>query len=121
MAQRLPEGYVFDPADPRAPSEAQWAAMTPAERARVVSMLPNEVPWELNPSEGDWHQDVKIEARQILRDFFHRSGRRIYVSSEIAVFYPGEPRFSPDLLAVLDVDPHQRTKWAVAQEGKGLD
>jgi Uma2 family endonuclease len=121
MAQRLPDGYVFDPADPRAPSEAQWAAMTAAERARVVAMLPAEVPWELCPPEGDWHLDTKVTAKGTLNDFFKRSGRRIYVSSELAVFYPQEPRFSPDVLAVLDVDPQPRTKWVVAAEGKGLD
>jgi Uma2 family endonuclease len=121
MAQRLPGGYVFDAADPRAPSTETWSAMTPDERASVVARLPAEVPWELCPPEGDWHQDVKIEAKRSLKDFFQRAGRRVYISSEIAVFYPHEPRFSPDLLAVLDVDPHPRTKWVVAAEGKGLD
>ena len=37
------------------------------------------------------------------------------------MYYPGEPRFSPDILAVLDVDDHPRTKWVVVDEGKGLD
>src|SRR5277367_4653579 len=99
MVQRLPAGYVFDPADPRAPSEEQWAAMIAAERATVVAMLPAEVPWELSPPEGDWHLDTKVTAKSTLSDFFKRSGRRIYVSSELAVFYPQEPRFSPDVLA----------------------
>ncbi len=44
MARRLPGGYVLDPADPRSPSEEAWAAMTAAERAKVVAMLPAEVP-----------------------------------------------------------------------------
>lgn len=43
MVQRLPAGYVFDPADPRAPTDEQWDAMTPEERRRVVKLLPT---WE---------------------------------------------------------------------------
>jgi Uma2 family endonuclease len=121
MAQRLPAGYVIDPADPRSPSMEEWAAMTAAERAKVVAMLPAEVPWELSPPEGDWHIDAKVRVRGTLNEFFRRAGRRIYVSNELAVFYPREPRFSPDILAVLDVDPHPRTKWVVVDEGKGLD
>ena len=121
MAQQLPGGYVLDLDDPRAPTDAQWAAMTPAERARVVAMLPAEVPWELMPPEGDAHREAKERATGTLDDFFRRAGRRIYISSELAVFYPGEPRFSPDVLAVLDVDSHQRTKWVVDDEGRGLD
>lgn len=45
----------------------------------------------------------------------------MYVTAELAVYYPDERRFSPDLLAVLDVDPHPRMKWVVSAEGKGLD
>ena len=121
MAQQLPGGYAFQPDDPRAPTEEQWAAMTAAERARVVAMLPAEVPWELMPPEGDSHREAKEQATGTLGEFFRRAGRRIYISSELAVFYPGEPRFSPDVFAVLDVDSHQRTKWVVADEGRGLD
>ena len=121
MVQQLPGGYAFDPADPRAPTEDQWAVMTPAERARVVAMLPAEVPWELMPPEGDAHREAKERATGTLDDFYRRAGRRIYISSELAVFYPGEPRFSPDVLAVLDVDPHRRDTWVVATVGTGLD
>ena len=47
MVQRLPAAYVFDPDDPRAPAVDQWDRMSPEERARVVAMLPAEVPLEL--------------------------------------------------------------------------
>jgi multidrug efflux pump subunit AcrA (membrane-fusion protein) len=47
MVQRLPESYRIDPADPRAPSQEVWDRMTAEERARVVAMLPAEVPIEL--------------------------------------------------------------------------
>jgi hypothetical protein len=52
MVQSLPAGYVFDPEDPRAPTHEQWAEMSPAERARVVDMLPTSLPIELQPPEG---------------------------------------------------------------------
>jgi Uma2 family endonuclease len=121
VVQALPTGYLFDPADPRAPTSEQWARMTPAERARVVDMLPAEVPLELMPPEGDAHRKAKRDALDALDGFFRRTARKIYLSSELAVFYPGEPRFAPDLLAVVDVEPHERMKWVVDHEGKGLD
>ncbi len=121
MVQRVPSGYVFDPADPRAPSVDQWSGMLPDERARVVAMLPIDVPLDLLPNEGDPHRKATRGALDALDGFFRRAGRRIYLSSQIAVFYPAEPRFAPDLLAVADVDPHDRNSWVVATEGKGLD
>ena len=44
----------------------------------------------------------------------HDAGRSCDLSSELAVYYPGEKRFVPDVLAVLDVEPHDRMKWVVA-------
>lgn len=48
-------------------------------------------------------------------------GRRVYLSSELATYCPGERSFAPDILAVLDVEPHDRSSWIVDVEGKGLD
>ncbi|HEY3357372.1 MAG TPA: Uma2 family endonuclease [Polyangia bacterium] len=107
---------------PRAPTAEQWEALSEEERARVVESLPAFIPAEeLAPPEGDLHFDAKSGAREVLRSFFGRLGRRIYVACELIVYYPGEPRFAPDLLAVRDVDPHERMKWVVSAEGKGLD
>src|SRR5688572_2964910 len=103
MAQHVPEMYRIDPVDPRAPSQEVWDAMSPEERARVVAMLPAEVPLELYPPEGDQHRKAKTRTADTLDAFFRRIGRKIYVSSELGVFYPGERRFAPDVLAVLDV------------------
>ena len=119
MAQPLP--FHVDPNDPRAPTEAQWAAMTPEERKRVVAALPNEVPLELFMPEGDPHRLAKARAIGALDAFFKKIGRKGYLSSELAVYYPGEPRFAPDVLAVVDVEPHERMRWVVSDEGKGLD
>jgi Uma2 family endonuclease len=121
MVLRLPAGYVFDPEDPRAPAVDQWERMLPEEREQVIAMLPTEVPLDLVPNEGDPHRKAKRSALDALDGFFRASGRRIYLSSELAVYYPAERRFAPDLLAVADVEPHERSSWVVTKEGKGLD
>ncbi len=120
MVQSVP-AYTLDPEDPRAPTSEQWAAMTPRERERVVDALPTGLPVDLHPPEGDLHRKTKQGALSALDDFFRRAGRRIYLTSELAVFYPGERSFVPDLLAVLDVDAHDRMRWVVDHEGKGVD
>jgi Uma2 family endonuclease len=113
--------WIMDPNDPRAPAQEIWAQMTKDEREQVVAALPAEVPLELHPPEGDEHRVPKERARNALEEFFRTIGRRIYVSSELATYYPNESRFCPDILAVLDVDSHERPRWVTSQEGKGLD
>lgn len=112
--------YAPDPLDPRAPSQEQWDQLSTAERARVVSQLPSEVPRETAP-EGDPHRDPKEKAVEALREYFRRLGRRVYLSAELPVYYPAERMFAPDVIAVLDVEPHQRHRWVVSQEGRGID
>jgi hypothetical protein len=121
MAQNVPAEYVLDPKDPRAPTLEQWEAMSPAERERVVNALPTSLPIETHPPEGDLHRKTKQGALGTLEEFFRRAGRRVYLSSELAVDYAGEPSFVPDVLAVLDVESHDRMRWVVAKEGRGLD
>lgn len=121
MAVTAPTGFVVDPQDPRAPPSEVWAKMTPAEQERVAASLPADLPWELSPPEGDHHRQAKEAAVDVLDRFFRRAGRKVYVTSEIGVYYPAEPRFAPDVLAVLDVEPHERNTWIVDKEGKGLD
>ncbi|MFH0901268.1 MAG: Uma2 family endonuclease [Pseudomonadota bacterium] len=107
---------------PRAPTTAEWEAMSPEERARVVDSLPAAMLEEERAlPEGDPHFKAKTGAMNDLELFFRRLGRRIYIACDLTVYYPGEQRFAPDLLAVRDVDPHDRMKWVVSAEGKGLD
>jgi Uma2 family endonuclease len=113
--------WKLDETDPRAPTEEVWAQMTEAERAHVVATLPPDMPLDARPPEGDPHRKPKEGARDALDAFFKKIGRRVYVSSELVTYYPGERRFCPDILAVLDVDPHDRMSWIVSREGKGLD
>jgi Uma2 family endonuclease len=113
--------WIVDPADPRAPPQEVWDRLSSAERTRIVESLPTDMPLDLHPPEGDAHRKPKERARDALDEFFRSIGRRVYVSSELVTYYPGEPRFCPDILAVLDVEPHERSSWIVSQEGKGLD
>ncbi|MFT3765334.1 MAG: Uma2 family endonuclease [Minicystis sp.] len=122
MVQRLPEGYVFDPADPRAPSDEQWDAMTPEERRCVVDMLPAQPDVDfLPPSEGDKHRKASTGALTTLDSFFRRDHRKIYISGNLSIYYPNERVFAPDVIAVIDVEPHERQRWVVRDEGKGID
>ena len=107
---------------PRAPTQEEWDALTPEERTRVVEELPDEVTdAEMSPPEGDLHFQAKVRALDTLRGHFTRQRRRAYLAAELPVYYPAEKRFAPDLLVVLDADAHERGKWLVSAEGKGLD
>lgn len=71
--------------------------------------------------EGDRHFRAKVGALTTLRSYFARQKRRVYLTAELPTYYPAARRFAPDLLAVLDVDDHERDKWVVSREGQGLD
>jgi Uma2 family endonuclease len=94
--------------------------MSSAQQRQIVDMLPSELPRGTLP-EGDRHRIPKEKAAEALGEFFRRTGRRVYLSAELPVYYPGEAWFAPDLMAVLDVEPGLREKWVVSAEGKGLD
>lgn len=117
-----PERWIVDPDDPRAPPQELWDRMSEAEREEVVESLPSEFePTEANPPEGDHHTDAVYGARTALRRFFGKMGRRVYVGTNLPVYYPGQSMFSPDVIAVLDAGTHPRPSWIVSREGKGLD
>lgn len=115
-----PARYVVDPRDPRAPPQAIWDGLSPEERQQIVDSLPSEPEWAA-PPEGDVHRRSKNRAAEALEEFFRRTRRRIYVSSELPVYYPDERVFAPDVLAVREVEGHDRTSWIVSAEGRGLD
>jgi Uma2 family endonuclease len=107
---------------PQAPTQEEWEAMGPEERARVVESLPGEVTWdEMAMPEGDLHFQAKVRTMDVLAGYFRHQRRRVYLGAELPIYYPAERRFAPDLLVVLDVETHERSKWVVSQEGKGLD
>ena len=105
-----------------APSQEVWDALNAEERARVVAELPNEVTdAEIAMPEGDRHFQAKSRTLDALRGYYARQRRRIYLAAELPIYYPAEPRFAPDLLAVLGVEDNLRDKWVVSAEGRGLD
>lgn len=112
--------YHVDPSDPRAPSREIWAQLSSAERAATLAALPSDMPSSA-PPEGDPHRIPKQRALESLGDYFRRMKRRVYLSAELPVYYPSERVFAPDVLAVLDVEPHPRERWVVDAEGRGLD
>ncbi|WNG43431.1 Uma2 family endonuclease [Archangium minus] len=119
MGRHTNEG---EDAFPRAPTQEEWEAMGPEERARVVESLPGEVTWdEMAMPEGDRHFQAKVRTLDVLRGYFRHQRRKVYLGAELPVYYPGERRFAPDLLAVLEVEQHARDKWVVSHEGRGLD
>jgi Uma2 family endonuclease len=111
--------YEVNPEDPRAPPQWLWDRLSPEQRQRVLDALPSEI--QRADPEGDAHSNPKYRSRETLGEHFRRIGRRIYLASELPIYYPGEPMFAPDLIAVLDVEPHERDQWAVSHEGKGVD
>lgn len=112
--------WTLQPDDPRAPSSEDWQAMTVEERAHVVASLPSE--WEdALPPEGDRHRNPKQRAQQTLERYFSRMGRSVYLGSELPIYYPNERMFAPDVFAVLDVPTHERDRWVVDDERRGLD
>lgn len=88
---------------------------------RAVMALPVATPVDVRPPEGDAYRKVKTGALQALEAFFRRLKQRVYVSSDLAVYYPNETRIVPELFVVLDAEPRDRTKWVVSAEGKGPD
>ncbi len=85
-----------------------------------MASLPSEFP-SASPPEGDLHRLPKNKALEALGEYFRRIKRRVYLSSELPVYYPDERVFAPDVLAVLDVEPTPRDRWVVSAEGRGLD
>jgi Uma2 family endonuclease len=104
---------------PMAPSEAEWAQMTPGDRRRVADSLPADL--GVLPSEGTPHANTVRHVRNTLDDHFSRSGRAVFIANDLAVYYPKEPVFSPDIMAVVDVGMHDRMRWLVSEEGRGID
>src|SRR6185503_1041473 len=89
---------------PIGPTEEAWRAMTPAERERfLLEVLDALSDPRSAMSEGRPHKKIKTRALDMLGLHFKAMGRVVYLAEEMAVLYPGEEAFSPDILAALDV------------------
>lgn len=122
MTQAADLRWDVDEDDPRAPPTELWEAMSVEQRQAVLDALPSEFPaTEASPPEGDFHDEEGSRLKRGLRRFFGDGPRQVYVAGDLPVYYPDEPMFSPDLIAVVDVEPHFRNSWVKDHEGKGLD
>jgi Uma2 family endonuclease len=110
---------------PIAPTVEVWRAMSEAERERLlIEVLDALSDPRSAMTEGRPHKKAKTRSLDMLGLHFGAVGRVVYLAEEMAVLYPGEEVFTPDVLAVLDVpepEDDERMAWVVADEGKGLD
>ena len=125
MTPKAPTPTSLPGSLPIAPTEDEWQKMTPDERERLLEKVLDALsdPRRLM-SEGRPHKKAKSRALDLLGLHFNAVGRVIYLAEEMAVLYPGEEVFTPDVLAVLDVPQPEddlRMAWVVADEKKGLD
>lgn len=117
----MEESSWIDQECPRAPAEHEWHELSEDERHRVVLALPAELPWEISPTWSDSERNIVAAVVESLDSFYRSLGQRMFVSSRLAVYYPGEAPVAPEVIVVKDVDPAPRDKWVVAQEGRGID
>ena len=110
---------------PLAPTEDVWRTMTPAQRESLLVEVNDALTdAQIALPEGRPHKKAKSKTMDMLGLHFRAMGRTVYLAEEMAVLYPGEAPFSPDVLAVLDVqepEDDQRMAWVVADEGRGVD
>ena len=104
---------------PRAPTWAEWDAMTPEQQKRAADALPTWVPPEESGAmDGDRHAEACGSFKGTLRIYFEATGQEVYVSGEIAVYCPGAHKVSPDVFVVRGASQHPRDSWVVTREGK---
>lgn len=77
--------------------------------------------YEASPGQSMAHSRAIQDALDRLGGHFKRAGMGVFLASELAVHYPDEAVFAPDILAVLNVPLHDRALWRVDVEGKGPD
>ncbi len=110
---------------PITPSDEVWLAMTPAQReAHLLEVFAALEQERMSTGEGLQHSRAKIRALNTLGGHFDRIDRTIFLAADLAVLYPGEEAFCPDLLAVLDVESPEddrRMCWSVTLERRGVD
>jgi Uma2 family endonuclease len=121
----LPKALPADAPSLVAPTVEAWKAMTSAARERYLVQVNDSLSGpQIAMSEGRSHKKAKTRTLDRLGLHFSAIGRVVYLAEEMAVVYPGESPFSPDVLAVLDVpepEEDERLAWVVADEGKGID
>lgn len=95
-----------------------------ARDAFVLAVLAATATPEHYLSAGRPHRRAKGQALDELTLHFSRGGRVLYLADEMAVLYPSEEVFTPDILAVESIpQPEEDTRmaWVMQDEGRGLD
>ena len=106
------------------PTLEEAARLTPAELEAVHAYLDEQLSTYLEQHaapEGTEHSAAVGEVQDRLKGHFGRVGRDVFIAPNLGVHYPGACVFAPDLLAVLDVPLHHRSRWQVDAEGRGVD
>lgn len=118
-------GPAVRPPVPVGPSVEAWRAMGPdAKEEFLVAVIDALTPSVDAMTEGRPHKQTKERTIDCLGLHFRTLGRGLYLAEELAVVYPEEAAFAPDVIAVLDVvqpEHDERLAWVVAEEGRGID
>ena len=113
------------PPIPTTPTAEAWRAMTSEERLDFQVCVIDALNAAADVmGEGRPHKKAKTRTLDALGLHFKATGRAVYLAEEMPVLYPGAVPFTPDILAVVDVEEpeeDERMTWVVADEGKGLD
>ena len=109
--------------DPKlVPTEEEWEKMSISERDQVENRIIAALEYESDlMGESTIHFEGRASAREVLKRFFSKGGRKVFIASDLHTLYPGAPAFYPDLMVVFDVEDHHRRSWNVLRERKGLD
>lgn len=106
---------------PLVPDAATWQAMTPAEREAAMWAVIDGMPLSETMSEGMRHMDAKMAVVERLRRDYRHGRQPVLIAAGLVVMYPAERSFVPDILAVRDVELHDRDAWILMEEGRGPD
>ena len=68
--------------------------------------------------DGDRHARVCASVKGALSGFYAATGQEVYVSGEIAVYFPGATKVSPDVFVVRGAARGARDSWIVTREGR---
>jgi hypothetical protein len=103
----------------RAPTQAEWDALTETERAAVVESLPSWVDIEESGAmQGDEHREASQRVEGTLKSHFAAADPAMYITAEMGTYFPGEERVVPDLMAIPGGGTGQRLTWVVSREAK---
>lgn len=127
MSQALRASDATTPgALPVGPTLEEWQALSPRQQeAWAQAAIDALNATQDRRAESRPHGLTRMQVTLALRDHFQRARRAMFIASDLPVAYPGEPVFSPDLIAVEGVEDtdleDRRQSWVVEAEGRAVD